>query len=141
MTEAEIDLVAHELAIRRLLAEYCHAFDDRRPDAFADLFTEAAEFRVFGQTRTGRSEIRDNIGAQQPGMPPGQHVTYNSVIDIDPSGTTARAWTDFLYLRKEGDAPTVTTAGRYHDELIREPDRWRFRARTIVFLGDDPPGA
>ena len=47
------------------------------------MFADDAEFRVFGEMRKGRQEIHDNIGVQQPGMPPGQHVTYNSVIDVD----------------------------------------------------------
>jgi uncharacterized protein (TIGR02246 family) len=136
---SEVDVATEELAIRRLLAEYCHAYDDRRTDDFAALFADDAEFRVFGQVRSGRAEIHDHIGVQQPGMPPGQHVTYNTVIDIDPAGVTARAWTDFLYLRKDGDGHTISNAGRYHDRLVREPDRWRFQTRTIVFLGDDPP--
>lgn len=134
MTESEA-----ESDIRRLLAEYCHAYDDQRSQDFAALFAEDAEFRVFGQTRKGRQEIHDNIGVQQPGMPAGQHVTYNSVIDVAADGTTARAWTDFCYLRKDGDGHVISNAGRYHDRLVREPDRWRFKTRTIVFLGEDAP--
>jgi uncharacterized protein (TIGR02246 family) len=136
---SDADLTLQESAIRRLLAEYCHAYDDKRADDFAALFTDDAEFRVFGQVRRGRQEIHDHIGVQAPGMAPGQHVTYNSVIDIDPGGDTARAWTDFLYLRKDGAGHTISNAGRYHDRLVRDADRWRFRTRTIVFLGDEPP--
>ena len=139
MSDVEADAIVDELAIRRLLAEYWHAYDDRRADDFAALFAVDAEFRVFGQVRQGRGEIHDHIGVQQPGMPPGQHVTYNTVIDVDPSGVSARAWTDFLYLRKDGDEHTISSAGRYHDRLVRNPDRWRFQTRTIVFLGDDAP--
>ena len=72
-------------------------------------------------------------------MPPGQHVTYNSVIDIAEDALTARAWTDFLYMSKTDDGFRTSNAGRYHDRLVREPDRWRFAARTIVFLGDPVP--
>lgn len=131
--------VAHEADIRRLLAEYCHHFDDARPDQFAALFTDDAAFSVFGRTYTGRSEIRDNIGAQASALPPGQHVTYNTFIELDDDGATARARTDFLYLNKDGDSYVIATAGRYHDVLEREPDRWRIKARTIVFLGDPVP--
>ena len=137
MSDAEP--IAEEAAIRRLLAEYCHAYDDKRSKDFAALFTEDAEFRVFGGVRKGRQDIHDNIGVQQPGMPPGQHVTYNSVIDVAPDGQSARAWTDFCYLRKEGDGHMISNAGRYPDRLVRETDRWRFRTRTIVFLGEHPP--
>jgi hypothetical protein len=31
----------------------------------------------------------------------------------------------------------ITSAGRYHDRLVRNRDRWRFADRRIVFLGDE----
>lgn len=129
----------HESAIRRLIAEYCHHYDDNRPGAFAELFTEDARFTVFGRSREGRQEIHDHIGTQQPGMPPGQHVTYNSVIEVADDGFSARAWTDFLYMKRTDDGYATSNAGRYHDRIVRDHDRWRFTARTIVFLGDPVP--
>ena len=129
----------HESAIRTLLAEYCHHYDDRRPEAFAALFTEDATFTVMGERRIGRDEIREHIGTQRPENPPGQHVTYNSVIEVGAEGTTARAWTDFSYLRTTDHGYQFNTAGRYHDRLVRDPDRWRIQTRTIVFLGDPVP--
>lgn len=128
-----------EAAIRRLLAEYCHCYDDGRADDFAALFTDDATFTVKGRAREGRAQIHEHIGIQKPGMAPGQHVTYNSVIDIDESGDTARALTDFAYLKKTDDGFTISNAGRYYDRLVREPDRWRFQTRVIVFLGDPVP--
>ena len=128
-----------ESAIRTLIAEYCHHYDDKRATEFAALFTDDAEFTVFGRSRVGRQEIHDHIGTQQPGMPPGQHVTYNSVIQVADDGLSARAWTDFLYMKKTDDGYAITNAGRYHDRMVRESDRWRFKTRTIVFLGDTVP--
>lgn len=128
----------HEPAIRRLLAEYCHHYDDRRGEAFAELFTDDAHFLVSGRDVEGREAIRDQIGTQAPDQPPGQHVTYNSVVEVDPGGETARARTDFCYLRREGTAVVISTAGRYHDHLVRD-GRWRFERRTIVFLGEPVP--
>ena len=133
------EMLEHEAAIRRLIAQYCHHYDDQRAAEFAALFTEDARFTVFGTSRVGRREIHDNIGTQKPGMPPGQHVTYNSVIEVAGDGTTARAWTDFLYMKRTEDGYVTSNAGRYHDRLRREPDQWRFHTRTIVFLGDTVP--
>ena len=136
---SEPDRLIDESDIRRLIAEYCHHYDDHRSTEFAALFTEDAQFTVFGKSRIGRQEIHDHIGTQQPGMAPGQHVTYNSVIEIASDGLTARAWTDFLYLSKPETGLAISNAGRYHDRIVRDPDRWRFRNRTIVFLGDPVP--
>ena len=133
------DVLLNESLIRRLIAEYCHHYDDGRSDDFAALFSDDATFTVFGTTHCGRQAIRDNIGRQRPGMPPGQHVTYNSVIDTADDALTARAWTDFLYMSKTDEGFRTSNAGRYHDRLVRESDRWRFASRTIVFLGDPVP--
>jgi len=129
----------HESAIRLLIAEYCHHYDDQRSREFAELFTEDATFTVFGRSRVGRQEIHDHIGTQAPDMAPGQHVTYNSVIEVAAGGDTARAWTDFLYLKKTDSGYAISNAGRYHDRIVRDTDRWRFTTRTIVFLGDPVP--
>jgi hypothetical protein len=32
----------------------------------------------------------------------------------------------------------VTSAGRYHDTLVRNGGTWRFASREIVFMGDEP---
>ncbi len=134
-----IAALQNESEIRRLIAAYCHHYDDQRAVDFAALFAEDAMFTVFGTSRHGRQEIHDHIGTQQPGMPPGQHVTYNSVIEVSADNLTARAWTDFLYMKKIDDGFSITNAGRYHDRLVHESDRWRFASRTIVFLGDPVP--
>jgi uncharacterized protein (TIGR02246 family) len=54
MTEAESDL-------RRLIAEYCHRYDDGKAAAFAALFAKDATFTVFGTSHVGRDEIRDTL--------------------------------------------------------------------------------
>ena len=133
------DRLGDESAIRRLIAEYCHRYDDHQAGEFAALFTDDAQFTVFGKSRIGRQEIHDHIGLQKPGMAPGQHVTFNSVIDIADDGRSARALTDFLYMSKTDGGLAISNAGRYHDRIVRDPDRWRFQTRTIVFLGDPVP--
>lgn len=132
-------MLLNESLIQRLIAEYCHRYDDGRSEEFASLFTDDATFTVFGTSHRGRQAIHDNIGRQRPGMAPGQHVTYNSVIDVGDNMLTARAWTDFLYMTKADGGFRTSNAGRYHDRLVREADRWRFASRTIVFLGDPVP--
>lgn len=129
-------------AIRRLLAVYSHCYDDGRADDFGRLFAPDAAFTVLGRTYHGPEEIRDGIGAHRPGTAPGQHVTYNSVIDVEPDGTHARGWTDFAYVRREDDGRlTLSTAGRYHDTFLRIDGRWRFASRAITFLGEPGPDA
>ena len=133
------EMLTNESAIRRLIAEYCHHYHEERAGDFAQLFTENARLTVFGTSRHGRQEIHDHIGTQRPGKAPGQDVTYNSVIEVADDRLSAGAWTDFLSMNKTDDDNRTSNAGRYHNRLTREPDRWRFATRTIVFLGDPVP--
>lgn len=135
-------------AIRATLAEYCHTCDDGRFEAFADLFVADAQLVVMGHTHTGREAIGAFMAAAQPPQRRGKHLCANPLITVSPDGRHARAVTDYVFV---GRAPSaagaaagpmgsfeITSVGRYHDELVREGDRWRFARREIVFLGDEP---
>jgi hypothetical protein len=51
-------------------------------------------------------------------------------------GDTARAVSDFAFMRREGGPdPVVKFIGRYIDQFVRTPDGWRFRRREILFRG------
>ena len=86
MTEKDFE------AIRRLIAIYGQLLDSKRIEEWGQLFTPEAEFRVWGNTYRGRSEIVREIGGMQPDRP-GKHVILQPVIDSS-GADTARAWTD-----------------------------------------------
>lgn len=123
-----------EEGIRKTIAQYCHFCDDGRFEEWADLYTEDATFRVFGIQHTGRDAVRAFIENAQPPEKRGKHICFNSVIEIE--GPEARAWTDFVFLANVAGTFAITNAGRYHDVLRRDPDRWRFVERRIVFPGE-----
>jgi len=119
--------------IRRTLGEYSQWCDDGRFDAWSDLFTEDARL-VLGETVTqGREAIRTYMESVQPAEARGKHITSNSLMDID--GDNATTATDYLFVRSTPAGPAIVAAGRYHDELVRIGERWRFRQRTITMLG------
>ena len=125
--------MSDEEAIRRTIAQYAHFCDDGRFDEWADLFTADARLSALGATYVGRDDVKGWITKYQgPAELRGKHVCANTVIDVD--GDVARAWTDYIFVDQ---AQAIISVGRYHDQLAREPDRWRFRERRIVFLGDD----
>lgn len=122
-------------AIAATIAAYCQLCDDGRFDEWAQLFTDDARFVVMGRTHEGRAAIQAFIEAGQPPERRGRHATFNSLVRLD-SAEGARAWTDYLFMDRER---SVTSVGRYHDELVPGPDgRWRFALREIVFMGDEP---
>lgn len=121
--------------IRRTLGEYSQCCDDGRFQEWSDLFAEDARLILAGQTTEGRGAIRALMEAIQPEGARGRHITSHSLVDVD--GDTATASTDYLFVRPTPDGLTLVATGRYHDQLIRDGSRWRFRQRAISLLG--PP--
>lgn len=129
-----------EESIRRTLALYCQLCDEGRFDEWAELYVDDAELHVMGTTHRGRTAIRAFIEKGQPPERRGKHVCANPVIDLDESATTAWAVTDYVFVARGAQGLTITSAGRYHDRLVLDGDRWRFARREIVFMGETPVG-
>jgi uncharacterized protein (TIGR02246 family) len=127
--------VTDEEAIRRTLALYCQLCDDGRFEEWAELYTDDATFTVMGRTHEGRDAIRRFIEAGQPPERRGKHVCANPLIEVD--GDRATAATDYVFVARDAERLVVTSAGRYHDRLVRDGDRWRFAERRIAFLGEE----
>jgi 3-phenylpropionate/cinnamic acid dioxygenase small subunit len=121
--------------IRQLLAEYCQLLDDGHFDQWIDLFTTDIEFAVMGQLFSGREATRGFIEPSQQVDARGKHMISEPLITVE--GDTATATTDYAFVSR---ALVVTSCGRYHDNIVRQDDRWRFARREIVFLGDEPIG-
>ncbi len=125
--------------LRTLLALYCQCCDDGRFDAFAELFTEDAEFVVLGKVHAGREAIKGFMEAAQPPERRGKHVTSNPVLTVEPGGARAEGRTDYIFVAPAGEGFVIQSVGRYHDQFVRQDGRWRFARREIVFLSS--PGA
>lgn len=119
-----------ELGVRRTLALYCQYLDDGRLADLVDLFAPDGSFVRGEDVRTGRAELLRFFEDRQ-GLPEqrGRHWTLNTVVDV--AGDTARAISDFVFLRLVDGNPTPVLAGRYHDDFICMGDRWRFARRLV----------
>lgn len=121
-----------ELAIRRLLAEYCHLTDDGRFEALVELFTEDGAFWFGDLGGVGRDTVRAWFEENQPARLRGKHLMTNSVIDI--AGGRATVTSDFLFVAFEDGRLAPAMAGRYLDELVRIDGRWLIARREAVQL-------
>ena len=123
--------VADELAIRRLLATYCHSCDDGRFAELLELFAADASFVHGDTTCTGHAALRGFFEERQgKAEQRGRHLTANMVLDVH--GDRAHALSDFVYLNSVEGTVTIARAGRYRDELIRMNDgQWRFVRREV----------
>jgi uncharacterized protein (TIGR02246 family) len=123
-----------ERAIQRLMARYFHTVDDGAFDELAELWAEDAELALRGETAIGPTAIVAMISALQTPERRGLHAGVNAIIDVE--GDTARAVSDFVFMRHEGNPdPMLRFIGRYVDRFVRTPEGWRFRRREIHFRG------
>ena len=133
-TDVPGDPLRDESDIRRLLAMYCQLIDDGRFDEWIQLFTDDIEFVVMGMHKHGHAELRGFIEPSQQEDARGKHMISEPWIEVT-SDTTADATTDFAWVSKQG---SIGQSGRYHDQIVHDGARWRFRRREIVFTGDQP---
>jgi uncharacterized protein (TIGR02246 family) len=130
--------VTDEEAIRRTLTLYCHFCDDGRFDEWSQLYTDDATFTVMGRTYRGRDDVKGFIEEVQPPELRGKHVLGQMLIDVDPDSSEATVVADYTFVTRTPDGGhVITSAGRYHDTLLKHDDgRWLFASREIRFLGD-----
>jgi len=131
--DADVRWLLDRAQIRELTARYNRCFDDGDPDGFAALFTEDGVMEVAGTfSVSGREALAEMVRHTPYGV---VHVTADATVEVD--GDRAVQDVKLLVLARPGpDAAEgrskLTNTGRYHDELVRTPDGWRFTHRTAV---------
>lgn len=129
MTTSKEVPVETDLAVRWLIARYCHLIDDRDFDAAASLFTEDARFRVLDQDLTGRSAIRSWMDSIPEGI--FHHVT-NVVVSNGSQADSVHALSDLTTGGRAETGWTVWMLGRYHDTMTGEGRDLRFTQRIFT---------
>ena len=127
--------------ILRTLHDYCTSFDQDRPDAWVDCFTEDAVLIYEGglgpdggkrppRKFTGRSQLNEFIRniptVQRQSMP--KHFSADAIINT--KGNEATVESVVALIIDVNGAPELISTGRYLDRLRRCSDgRWRFCER------------
>jgi uncharacterized protein (TIGR02246 family) len=141
LVDAEVRWLLDRAQIRELTARYNRCFDDGDPDGFAATFTEDGVMEVEGTFLTsGRAALAEMVRHTPYGV---KHVTVDATVEVD--GDRAVQDVTLVVLSRPGpDAPAgarskLTSSGRYHDQLVRTPDGWRFSHRTAILDGGMAP--
>jgi uncharacterized protein (TIGR02246 family) len=123
--------------ILELTARYNRCFDNGDAEGFADAFTEDGVMEVDGTFRVdGRPGLAEMVRHTPYGV---VHVTVDATVEVD--GDRAVQDVKLLVLSRPGPdagpgtATRLTNSGRYHDELVRTPEGWRFAHRTAYLDG------
>ncbi len=135
--------------ISNLIGRYGQTVDEwpRQPDAYAQLFTEDAEFTDNGVTIRSRQKLRRLMSlaaehtSDQPLLAGTRHLMLNPVIEVD--GPQGNGTVDLLVIElSEDHGWRIRGSGRYHDQYLRDVDgAWRFRSRRLEWFkngGPDP---
>jgi ketosteroid isomerase-like protein len=114
--------------IREMIARWSQTDADKDIDGFVALFTENGVYRGRRGASKGHDAIRKNITDRVTLNPPDRltlHLFGEGIINVD--GDMASAVFPYVgYGRIGGSRWEIMTIGRYHCELARTPDGWRF---------------
>ena len=132
--------VEDRLAILEMIARYSYAWDERRPDVFADLFAEDAVFQTDPEApngpivyNAGREAIRAWASGRMAGRDRSKsqvrHTQTGTVFDdLTPDRATTRT---MLLTTRFGPEPGHSGTGIYYDEWVKTPEGWRFASRML----------
>ncbi len=123
------DKTAAQLAIRDLHSRYTDAVWRKDADAFADCFTEDAEWRIVGKVMRGRDVIRQSW---QKMMAPSNRVLItraSPILEIGDGVASGRTYiTEHCALV---DGRGALNIGIYFERFVELDDRWRFSWRLF----------
>lgn len=129
--EARLDELESREAIRRLTADYGHAFDYEDRDLLASIWHDDAHFDLgdpFGEY-TGRATIIEAAEQMWRDIPHQHHWMANETIDIDGDSATGVVKLDCFVTSTEGGPAMI--GGRYIDRYERRDGVWKFAQRRF----------
>lgn len=124
MPDTQTDSVADELAIRRLLDEYCLRLELGRFEDWLDLFTPDAVYDVYKLTLTGHAQMAEVLGK----APHGVHIGGPARITIN--GDAAETLQNYLFIATSSDE---WNAGWYSRAVIRTAAGWKIARCQVKF--------
>lgn len=119
-------------AIREVLATYCFNLDGGQFEEMASLFTTDGTWHTdFGKGvgHAGIVEHARSLRASDAPRPRGVHLVSNIVIALN--GDKAQVQSNWIMLQNTTAGPKISSAGGYHDDMVKQNGRWLFRYRRI----------
>lgn len=131
--------------IENLLVRYTELVDAGELEAMSELFHDctlcspADEQGVKGSAAVLETFLSSTRIYPDTGTPKTKHVLTNIFIEVDDTGQTAAARSQYTVFQCTESLPfQPIVAGRYHDQFARGDGGWQFHRRTIFvdFTGD-----
>ncbi len=118
------DVVADEIAIRRLLDEYCLRLELGSFEDWLELFTPDAVYEVYKLTLNGHAEMTEVLGK----APHGVHIGGPARITM--AGDAAETLQNYLFISTSSDE---WNAGWYAREVVRTAAGWKIARCQVKF--------
>lgn len=118
--------------IRRLVARYGRAVDDRDWDTLTELYAPDAVFESAGTRSEGRDQVIEFVKMRTSVYPASYHYPHSHEIEILDDSRAEGLVCAHAELAIDGD--TVVVALRYHDDYRRVDGCWCFRERVAQLL-------
>ena len=132
--EQRLAAVEDELAIKRLVAKYVCAIDDRDLATLAGLFTADARFRSAdgAMNASGRETIVEFFEQRYTSLGPTNHVSHDHLIDFQGPDRARGQVSSHAEMWRDGRA--TLAAIRYADAYEKADGVWRFADRRLSFF-------
>ena len=121
------EFVVADSGIRQLHARFVDAVWRKDPEAFADCFTEDAEWKIATMRFRGRAEIGAAFGRLLGVCARVQIIPGMPVLEVGQGTATGRI--HMTELAKMVDGSSALTIGVYYDRYVEDAGRWRFQWR------------
>ena len=128
MSDAQLQQLADEAAIRRVLDEYCLRLELNTFDEWLKLFTEDTVYEVYKLALRGRKEMAEVLGQ----APHGVHIGGAARIVID--GDRAETVQNYIFVSTSTDE---WNSGWYHRTLVRSGGSWKIAHTKVKFARKD----
>ena len=128
MSENQLQSLADESAIRRVLDEYCLRLELNSFAEWLELFTQDSVYEVYKLKLTGHQEMTEVLGQ----APHGVHIGGAARIMID--GDRAETVQNYAFISVSTDE---CNSGWYHRTLVRCGADWKIAHTQVKFARKD----
>jgi hypothetical protein len=129
---ADLQQIADERAIEKLVLGYAHGVDSRSPEIFTAQFTPDA--RLYGANFEYRGGDVAKVPPQLGRYVRTYHTVLNKRIAVDGDSGTGEIYSLAHHLtpRDDGKHDDFVMHITYHDLYVRTADGWRIAERRVV---------
>ena len=131
------DFQTAETAIRQLHARYADAVWRKDYAAFADCFTEDAQWRISGMVLRGREEITWNLKRLMPRFRRILMTFRTPILDVGDGHASGKTFVTEQSALVDGNP--ASTIGIYYERFVDQGDRWRcsWRLFQLHYMGPE----